>query len=320
MKSIDTGSGEVSAEKQDHPGSPDSSGRTEIVSDNGATWPATEVTSADDVEDEEILITDLDNVENEQLAASSSESTELVETTTTVSSGGIVRKIASLPEVATVASHSETNAPPAEKLAPVYSFAEYELHNPVPERPWWKPERGQLLAWSPYWAVILLGAILRFWNLGDKPLHHDESLHAYFSLGLLHNLQNYAWCFGLNNAPAGYSCYKYDPLLHGPFQFHAIALVYQLSSWLGAPDNGVNTTTVRIAAALLGTLIVGLPFFLRDYIGRVGAWLACLLLAVSPSMVYFSRFAREDIYMACFTLCCWLCLSRAICGHVKCAG
>ncbi len=34
----------------------------------------------------------------------------------------------------------------------------------------------------------------------------------------------------------------------------------------------------------------------------MGAWLACFLLAVSPSMVYFSRFAREDIYMACFTL------------------
>jgi predicted membrane-bound mannosyltransferase len=49
-------------------------------------------------------------------------------------------------------------------------------------------------------------------------------------------------------------------------------------------------------------VIVGLPYFLRDYLGKWGAWLACFLLAVSPSMVYFSRFAREDIYMACFTL------------------
>jgi uncharacterized protein (TIGR03663 family) len=71
---------------------------------------------------------------------------------------------------------------------------------------------------------------------------------------------------------------------------------------LGAPDNGVNTTTVRIAAALLGSVLVGLPYFLRDYLGKFGAWIACLLLAISPSMVYFSRFAREDIYMACFTL------------------
>ena len=162
--------------------------------------------------------------------------------------------------------------------------------------------RERLVGWLPFWAVILLGAILRFVDLGGRPLHFDESEHAYFSLGLLHNLQHWGWCVGLNNPPAGYSCYQYDPLLHGPFQFHALALVYQLSQWLGAPDNGVNTTTVRIAAALLGTVLVGLPYFLRDYLGKLGAWLACFLLAVSPGMVYFSRFAREDIYMACFTL------------------
>src|SRR5216683_229007 len=167
---------------------------------------------------------------------------------------------------------------------------------------WRWPSREQLLAWVPFWAVVLLGTILRFWDLGVKPLHHDESLHGYYSLQLLHNLQNWGWCVGLNNPPIGYSCYQYDPLLHGPFQFHAIALVYQISQWLGAPDNGVSTTTVRIMAALLGSVLVGLPYFLRDYMGKLGAWLTCFLLAVSPSMVYFSRFAREDIYMACFTL------------------
>ncbi|MGH2495222.1 MAG: hypothetical protein ACRDIV_11020, partial [Ktedonobacteraceae bacterium] len=40
------------------------------------------------------------------------------------------------------------------------------------------PTREQLLRWAPFWGIILLGAILRFWALGDKPLHHDESLHA----------------------------------------------------------------------------------------------------------------------------------------------
>ncbi len=151
--------------------------------------------------------------------------------------------------------------------------------------------------WAPFWGVILLGAILRFWGLGDKPLHHDESLHAYFALQLMHNLENWSGCFS-----GTLSCYRYDPLLHGPFQFHAIALVYKVSQLLGVYDHGVNTVTVRIAAATLGTVIVGLPYFLRDYLGKIGAWLACFLLAVSPSMVYFSRFAREDIYMACFTL------------------
>ncbi len=159
------------------------------------------------------------------------------------------------------------------------------------------PTREQLLIWLPFWGIILLGAILRYWGLGYKPLHHDESLHAYYSLQLMHNMENWFSCFDHS-----VSCYQYNPLLHGPFQFHAIAFVYKISQLLGAYDNGVNTTTVRIAAATLGTVIVGLPYFLRDYLGKVGTLLACFLLAVSPSMVYFSRFAREDIYMACFTL------------------
>ena len=167
-----------------------------------------------------------------------------------------------------------------------------------PRRPrFHRPTREQVIAWLPFIAVVLLGAILRYWNLGAKPLHHDESLHAYFSLQLLHDLENWLGCY----AP-GASCYTYNPLLHGPFQFHLIAFVYRVSQLLGAPDNGVNTTTVRIGAATLGSAIVFLPYFLRDFLGKVGAWLAAFLLAVSPSMVYFSRFAREDIYMAFFTL------------------
>src|SRR5229473_134508 len=179
-------------------------------------------------------------------------------------------------------------------------YEENEEVEPPQRRRFSPPTREQLLTWIPFWGVILLGAVLRFWGLGDKPLHHDESLHAYYSLQLLNNMAHWTWC--INPPPQGYSCYIYTPLLHGPFQFHFIALVYKISQLLGAPDNGVNTTTVRILAASLGTAIVALPYFLRDYLGKVGAWLASLLLAVSPSMVYFSRFAREDIYMAFFTL------------------
>jgi uncharacterized protein (TIGR03663 family) len=161
----------------------------------------------------------------------------------------------------------------------------------------WPPSRHQLVTAIAFWGVILLGAVLRFWGLGDKPLHHDESLHAYFSMQLMHDLENWSSCFNGTRA-----CYKYDPLLHGPFQFHAIALVYKISQLLGAPDHGVNTTTVRIVAAMLGTVMVGLPYFLRNRLGTVGAWLTSFMLAVSPSIVYYSRFAREDIYQVCFTL------------------
>ena len=184
----------------------------------------------------------------------------------------------------------------AQSVEPVQYADDVEI-GPPRKRRFTPPTHEQWLNWLPFIGVILLGAILRYWGLGDKPLHHDESLHAYFSLQLFHDMENWSSCFN-----PSVTCYRYDPLLHGPFQFHAIALTYWISQMLHAPDFGVNTFTVRIPAATLGTVIVGLPYFLRDYLGKWGAWLACLLLAVSPSMVYFSRFAREDIYMACFTL------------------
>ena len=46
--------------------------------------------------------------------------------------------------------------------------------------------------------------------------------------------------------------------------------------------------------------MVPLPYLLRDQIGRVGGVRGrASLLAFGPSFLYFSRFAREDIYIAC---------------------
>jgi uncharacterized protein (TIGR03663 family) len=176
------------------------------------------------------------------------------------------------------------------------------------ERRWFRlPTKEQWRAALPFLVVYLLAAILRFWQLGERPLHHDESLHGYFALQLLHNnIEHWSSCLIPANKGA---CYSYDPLLHGPFQFHAIAIVYLISQLLGVADHGVNTTTVRIVAAVMGTGMVMLPYVLRSYIGRLGAWIASFLMAVSPSLVYYSRFAREDIYMAFFTL--WMVVAFA---------
>jgi len=139
--------------------------------------------------------------------------------------------------------------------------------------------------------VIALAFFLRFWNLGAKPLHHDESMHAYFSLLFAQHPETYA----------------YDPLLHGPFQFHAegfmFALLLALQHIFAAGASGnpwINDTTARFVPALFGVGIVALPFGLRRELGRVGALLCAFLLAVSPSFVYFSRFLREDIYFNFF--------------------
>ncbi|HEX6779189.1 MAG TPA: flippase activity-associated protein Agl23, partial [Ktedonobacterales bacterium] len=145
--------------------------------------------------------------------------------------------------------------------------------------------RGMRLEQWGYVAITGLAGALRFWDLSLKPLHHDESMHAYFS-----------WQLFLN--PASYS---YNPLLHGPFQFHAIAYVYYVASHLGVSDSGVNDVTARFAAAMLGTAMIPMCYFLRERMGKAAAIVAAFLLAVSPTFVYYSRFTREDIYFVSFT-------------------
>src|SRR5579883_289633 len=126
-------------------------------------------------------------------------------------------------------------------------------------------------------ALTLFAGLLRFWDLGSRMLHHDESLHAVYS---------YYLYIGKG--------YVHDPMMHGPFLFELNALVYFLL--------GVTDATARVAPALFGTILVGLPYFLRDRLGRTGAIAAAALLAVSPTILYYSRFIRHDIYQIFFML------------------
>ena len=134
--------------------------------------------------------------------------------------------------------------------------------------------RGELAAYALLVAVALA---LRLIDLGDRPFHHDESQDAYFS-----------WIFFTEGD------YEYNPLLHGPLRFYLTAGMYALF--------GDSDFTARLAPALMGTLMVPLPYLLRGQIGRVGAFAAAALLAFGPSYLYFSRFAREDIYFAAISL------------------
>ncbi|GAC1447219.1 MAG: hypothetical protein PVSMB4_02020 [Ktedonobacterales bacterium] len=165
-------------------------------------------------------------------------------------------------------------------------------------------QRGRALSPESWvWVgIITLATVLRFWGLGDKPLHHDESMHAFFSLVFARDP----------------SSYKYDPLLHGPFQFHAEGLIFAIiigaSHLFGvasaAGNPWINDTTARILPATTGVVLVALTYGLRRDLGRVGAVVAAFLLAISPTFVYFSRFLREDIYFACFTYATIVCAAQ----------
>src|SRR5205823_6170444 len=79
---------------------------------------------------------------------------------------------------------------------------------------------------------------------------------------------------------------------HGPLQFIVTALFFFLF--------GVSDITARLMAVLFGTAMIGLPYFLRQWMGRPAALLASGYIAISPAFVYVSRLERDDIFTAFF--------------------
>lgn len=130
-----------------------------------------------------------------------------------------------------------------------------------------------------YIAFIVAAALTRFWDLGKRALHHDESLHAYYS-----------WLLSVGRG------FHHDPLMHGPFLFEGNALVYLLF--------GDSDASTRFLPALTGVLLVAAPWLLRspNLLGRVGALTASFLLLISPTFLYYTRYIRHDPYTALGTL------------------
>ncbi len=136
------------------------------------------------------------------------------------------------------------------------------------------------LSFEGFFLLILLVTIaLRFYALDLKLFHHDEAIHAWFSYKLLTE-----------------GVYSYDPMYHGPFLYYVTAGIFSL---LGDSD-----LVGRLIPALLGTLIVPLlyPIYKLGYLDKKQTLIAALFLAVSPNMVYFSRFLRNDIFIAFFSM------------------
>ncbi|HEX6385228.1 MAG TPA: flippase activity-associated protein Agl23, partial [Anaerolineae bacterium] len=128
------------------------------------------------------------------------------------------------------------------------------------------------LDWEKVAYILLIGLaiVTRFWDLGSRVMSHDESLHTQFS-------------YQFYNGEG----YNHTPLMHGPFLFHATAATY----WLF----GDNDYTARIPVAILGVILVAMPYLLRPWLGRVGALFTGFFFLISPYIMYYSRYIRHDI-------------------------
>lgn len=136
-----------------------------------------------------------------------------------------------------------------------------------------------------YVIFALVAGLMRLWDLGSRAMHHDESLHAWF-----------AWNLSIGNG------YTQNPMMHGPFQMEGQAALFFLL--------GDSEFTSRLLYAIAGTVLVIMPIFLRQRLGRMGAIFVSGMFVFSPTLLYFSRFARNDILMAVWTFGLVICLWR----------
>jgi uncharacterized protein (TIGR03663 family) len=133
--------------------------------------------------------------------------------------------------------------------------------------------------------VLAVAAALRLPSLDRRPPHHDEGVNG-----------------SLAAEVARTGVYRYDPAnFHGPLYFYALAA-----------SRPADLTELRLPTALVGIAMCGLPFLLG--IGARRALAIGLLLATSPLLVYFARFAIHETLLVALTLAFACCVLRRIDG------
>lgn len=124
--------------------------------------------------------------------------------------------------------------------------------------------------------TITLAAVLRLHALDVRAFHADESVASLIAL-----------------QASNVAGYEYLPVTHGPLPQLATASLFFFA--------GDSDLTARLLPAICGVLLAAMPLLLRRQIGVPGAIAASLAIAVSPSLLYYSRFAGPDPFLALFS-------------------
>ncbi len=138
--------------------------------------------------------------------------------------------------------------------------------DPIGPREWW--------AWG---VLVAIAFAARLADLASRPYQFDEGQVAYAAYGL-----------------SEHGDYHYMPVLHGPLNYELTALSHLVFGQVDVAN--------RIPAAIAGSILVALAFGLRRQLGPVAAFAGGVLLCFSPTLLYYSRFSREELVMAAVTL------------------
>ncbi|MGE5611571.1 MAG: flippase activity-associated protein Agl23 [Bacillota bacterium] len=132
--------------------------------------------------------------------------------------------------------------------------------------------------------ILVAGGALAFRTrqLSDRPFHGDEAIHA--------------WKFGeLWNT----GTYDYDP-----FEYHGPTLNYFTLPvmWItGQNYISASETYYRMVPAIFGAGLILLLWLLREDLGYWETLVAAVLTAISPVMVFYSRYYIQEMLLVFFT-------------------
>jgi predicted membrane-bound mannosyltransferase len=132
-------------------------------------------------------------------------------------------------------------------------------------------------------AILVVAAVLRLPLLEHRPMHADEAILA-DKFGTL----------------LATGAYPYDPHeYHGPM----LARLAWISAHLAGRTTyaTLSETVLRLAPAAAGILLALAPLLLTPLIGAPAASTAAALVAVSPAMVYYSRYFIPEMLLALAT-------------------
>ena len=139
--------------------------------------------------------------------------------------------------------------------------------------------------WLGAMAVLVVGIAARQLLLGPAPFHPDEAIHAFFA--------------------QGFAGYHYDPVYHGPLLYHLVAGVFGV---FGSYD-----FTARLVPSLLGIGLLALILFpMRRFVGNKAAIAGAALVAISPSIVTYSRHLLHDSLVLFLTMGAVLCFAATL--------
>jgi len=132
--------------------------------------------------------------------------------------------------------------------------------------------------------LVTSGAlVLRLPQLNQRPMHTDESVHAMKFLGL--------WEDG---------DYRYDP-----DEYHGPSLYYATLPWAwlaGAQTRAdLSESLLRLTSVVFGVGLILLLGLTRGTMGPVATVVAAVLIAVSPAMVFYSRYYIHEMLLVVFT-------------------